>query len=237
MTAELPSIGTIYLKFGDLGEAEAVFGAVKARCPLWNIRYISPVQVASKIRPENPKASYITIFEGQLLVVAKYDNVHGPLDVGALAGHVHQFLGNFGGLVSFRIIKKDDKASTYRAEYFNISAVYDVMNVNGFKICVSSGTPSGTCSELTHTGVHLDHITLRAGCDQCNREGSWPPYYRSRVWSEQCVGEYEPQHPPRHVRPSDPAHPFLLAFPHLDPHQPATSPTQQCQWTTRTISA
>ena len=58
-------IGTIYLKFGDLGEAEAVFGAAKARCPLWNIRYTSPAQVASKLQPENPKASYITIFEGQ----------------------------------------------------------------------------------------------------------------------------------------------------------------------------
>ena len=74
-------IGTIYLKFGDLGEAEAMFGAVKARCPLWNIRYISPVQVASKLQPENPKASYITIFGGQLLMVARYDNLNGPLDV------------------------------------------------------------------------------------------------------------------------------------------------------------
>ena len=71
-------------------------------------------------------------------MVAKYDNMHGPLDLGALAGHVEQFLGNFGGLVSFRIIKNDDKASTYRAEYFNVSAVHDALNVNGFKICVSS---------------------------------------------------------------------------------------------------
>ena len=23
-------------------------------------------------------------------------------------------------------------------------------------------------------GAHLDHIILQAGCDQCNREDSWP---------------------------------------------------------------
>ena len=31
----------------------------------------------------------MTDFAGRILVVAKYDNGHGPLDVGALAGHVH----------------------------------------------------------------------------------------------------------------------------------------------------
>ena len=196
LTAELPSIGTIYLKFGDLGEAEAAYCATKAHCPLWDIRYISPKYFALKIQPKSSACGYVTVYEGQILVVARYDNMHGPLDVGALAGHVKQFLGNFGGLVSFRTIKNDDKASTYRAEYFNVSAVHDALNVNGFKICVSSDPPSGTCSELTHTGVHLDHIILRAGCDQYNREGFWPPHHRSRVWFGQCLGDYEPQQPP-----------------------------------------
>ena len=87
-------------------------------------------------------------------MVAKYDNMHEHLDVGALGEHVKQFLGTFGGLVSFRIIKNDDKASTYRAEYFNVSAVQDALNVNGFKICVSSDPPSGTCSEAdSHRGA------------------------------------------------------------------------------------
>ena len=95
-------------------------------------------------------------------MVAKYDNVHEHLDVVAVAEHVKQFLGNFGWLVSFRVVKNDDIASTYRAEYYNASAVQDALNVNGFKICVSSDPPSGTCSELTHTGVHLDNVLLRA---------------------------------------------------------------------------
>ena len=121
-------------------------------------------------------------------MAAKYDNLHEPLDIGAVAGHVKQFLENFGGLVSFRMIKNDDRASTYRAEYFDALAVHDALNVNGFKICVSSDPPSGTCSELTHTGVHLEHIFLRARCDEYNREGSWPRQHRSRVWFGQCTG-------------------------------------------------
>ena len=48
----------------------------------------------------------MTIFEGQILVVAKYDNVHGPLDVGLLAGHVQRSSrGKSGG--SKRSLKSD----------------------------------------------------------------------------------------------------------------------------------
>ena len=162
MTAELPSIGTIYLKFGDLGEAEAAYCAAKAHRPFWNIRYISPKHFALKLQLGSSNCSSVSTYEGQVLVVAKYDSMHEPLDVGTVAEHVKQFLGNFGWLLSFRLIKNDNIASTYRAEYYNASAVHDALNVNGFKICVSSDPPSGTCSELTHTGVHLDNIFLRA---------------------------------------------------------------------------
>ena len=170
MTAELPSIGTIYLKFGDLGDAEAAYCAAKACRPYWNIRYISPEHFALKLPTGSSKSSSVSLYEGQIHVVAKHDNIHG------------QFLGNFGGLVSFGLIKNDDIASTYRAEYYNASVVHDALKMNGFKICVSPGPPSGTCSELTHTGVHLDYILLRARCNESNREGFWPPSDRSRVW-------------------------------------------------------
>ena len=188
MTAELPSIGTIYLKFGDLGDAEAAYCAAKAHRQFWDIRYISPEHFGLKFRLGSPERSSFSLYEGQILVVAKYDNVHEPLDVGVVAGHVKQFLGNFGGLVSFGLIKNDDIASTYRAEYYNASVVHDALQVNGFKICVSSDPPSGTCSELTHTGVHLDHILLRARGDEFDRECFWPSHNRSRVWFGQCTG-------------------------------------------------
>ena len=146
----------------DLGDAEAAYRAAKTHRPSWSISYISPKHFALKLEPGSSKCSSISTYEGQVLVVAKYDNVYEHLDVAAVAEHVKQFLGNFGWLVSFRVVKNDDRASTYRAEYYNASAVHDALNVNGFKICVSSDPPSGTCSELTHTGVHLDNIVLRA---------------------------------------------------------------------------
>ena len=75
-------IGTTYLKLGDLGEAEAAYCAVKAHCPSWNIRYISPRQFALKLQPENSKCSHKTISKAKYLCSpAKYDNVHRPLDV------------------------------------------------------------------------------------------------------------------------------------------------------------
>ena len=55
LTAELPSIGTIYLKFGDLGEAEAAYCAAKAHRPFWSIRYISPKHFASELQPGSSK--------------------------------------------------------------------------------------------------------------------------------------------------------------------------------------
>ena len=182
MTAELPSIGTIYLKFRDLRDAEAAYCTANACRPYWDIRYISPAHFALKLPTGSSKSSSVSLYEGQILVVAKYDNINEPLDVGAVAGHAKQFLANFGGLMSFRLIKNDEIASTYQAEYYNASVVHDALKVNGFKICVSSDPPSGTCSELTHTGVHLNYILLRARCNESTREGFWPRSRRSRVW-------------------------------------------------------
>ena len=55
--------------------------------PVWTVKKL-PRYFASKLQPESLRYPYVTICEGQVLVVAQYDNMHGPLDVGSLAGHV-----------------------------------------------------------------------------------------------------------------------------------------------------
>ena len=60
--------------------------------------------------------------------------------------------------MSFRLIKNDDIASTYRAEYYNASAVHDALNVNGFKIGVTSVE---LLYPLTWSGVFIPILPAR----------------------------------------------------------------------------
>ena len=46
---------------------------------------------------KSDKYPYMTNFAGRILVVAKYDNVHGLLAIGALAGHVQRSSGGRSG--------------------------------------------------------------------------------------------------------------------------------------------
>ena len=192
----MSSKGTVYVKFGDLRDAEAAYRVAKAHRPGWHTRYMSPKDLALKLQLEKPTQPTLSMYEGQVLITAEYEESPLSPDVEAVAGHVKQFLGNFGDLMAFNLVMMDDIASTYRAEFYDTSAVKGALNVNGFRISVNPDSLSGTCSELTYAGVHLEHLTLRTRCGEYYTTSStrpWPSHYQSRFEIRQRIGEYDPK--------------------------------------------
>ena len=137
---ELVLTGTIYVSFGDIRDAVNAYTKVQTVRVDWGVSCIGTAQYFMKQNPGQELPSLV--YEGQVSVKADYGGPASHFNANSIGIIVKEVLENYGEIMAMEAIEVASPSVTYRAEYYDSTAVTGAFTaLQGFKIAVG-GTPS-----------------------------------------------------------------------------------------------
>lgn len=136
--------GLFYVRFADIRDSDKAYGVITTFRGDWNVQYISPQQFAAKFHPEKFQLSPMSMYEGQVLVKAKYAGLPQHFDAVATGHRIKEALENYGSIVAFEQGMVKDSVAAYRAEYSNVNTIdISLSRLNGLNLAVSLAPKPG----------------------------------------------------------------------------------------------
>jgi hypothetical protein len=117
---ELDTAGNVFLKFGDIRDADKAALKVNHTRPQWHADCVEPRQFSTKY---GAGGSNVSRFEGQIRIAAILNGPEERFDVGSLSRVVKELLEEYGEVVTMMIDERGARAIYYRAEFFNATIV------------------------------------------------------------------------------------------------------------------
>ena len=144
MLSELAVTGLFYVRFGDIGDSDRAYSAIKAFRRDWDVQYILPQQFALKSRPEKFRSSPVSNYEGQVLVKAEYTGPPHNFNAVAIGHDVRKVIEEFGCIVAFESCTVKAMVATYRAEYSSVNTTENALSrLNGSSFAVRFSSRTG----------------------------------------------------------------------------------------------
>lgn len=142
---DLALTGRVYIKFADIRDAENAYAWVDSQ---WNARYISPMDFATKTRPDDLRRSPVSLYEGQVMITAEFTRSPDYHEIDATGKFISTLVAVYGTVMAFDIRPVTQWEVSYRMEFCDLRAIEKALiNLRYLKFDVSIHLPAGYLQE------------------------------------------------------------------------------------------
>lgn len=136
---ELPLAGCVYVRFGDIRDADEALARIERVYPNWHTRYVATSAFIEEIERGFRETPTVSLYEAQVLVTATNGSKSERMDAEHLGYLTLNLLRQYGDVMVLELVSATEMATIFHAEYCSIDATGTALtNIRGLKYAVSS---------------------------------------------------------------------------------------------------
>lgn len=133
----MDSIGSIFVNFTDIRDAQKAYAKVQSVHGDWSVEYIAGTKPGIRNPTESLKYAPLSMYAGQVIIKADFTGPSQRFDPGTIGHLIKELLENYGEIMGFETSMKNLPIAAYRAEFYDTAAADSALAyLNGFRIGV-----------------------------------------------------------------------------------------------------